>query len=114
MNMTSLVLRNLISNAIKFTPNNGLIKINTVDKAGQVLINIIDNGIGLSKSQIQKFNQPGNQETGESTLGTNKEKGTGIGLVLCKTFTSLMNGSLQVVSQQHIGSTFTLQLPKAM
>lgn len=112
MNMTSLILRNLISNSIKFTPNNGLIKVNTSYLADRVLIHITDNGMGLSTNQILKFNLPGNQEIGESTLGTNKEKGTGIGLVLCKTFTTLMNGNLRVSSKQHEGSTFTLELPR--
>ncbi|KQC00691.1 tetratricopeptide repeat-containing sensor histidine kinase [Pedobacter sp. Hv1] len=113
MNMTSLVLRNLISNSIKFTANNGWIKVNAIQTESHILLNITDNGRGLSQSQLLMFNQPGNQEIGESTLGTNRERGTGIGLVLCKTFTGLMNGSLEVVSKQNEGSTFTLQLPKA-
>ncbi len=112
MNMTSLILRNLISNSIKFTPNNGVIKVAATTTGNEVLVHISDNGIGLSNHQILAFNMPGNQEIGESTLGTNKEKGTGIGLVLCKTFTALMNGSLKVMSKQGEGSVFTLQLPK--
>jgi signal transduction histidine kinase len=113
MNMTTLVLRNIISNAIKFTPNGGIIKIDALANDKQVLVTIKDNGVGLSKPQVLRFNQSGNQETGETTLGTNKEKGTGIGLILCKTFTALMNGTLQVKSELNNGSTFTLTLPQS-
>lgn len=114
MNMTSLVLRNLISNAIKFTPNHGAIKITAVPTTKHVLVNVIDNGIGLSASQLLRINQPGNLETGETTIGTNKEKGTGIGLALCKTFTNLMKGSLAASSKPNEGSVFTLKLPTTL
>jgi signal transduction histidine kinase len=112
MNMSSLVLRNLISNAIKFTPNNGAVMVNAEVKANQVLIHVIDNGVGLSAEQLNEFNQQGYHETGKSTLGTNKEKGTGIGLVLCKTFTSMMNGTLEAKSDNRNGTTFIFTLPK--
>lgn len=110
-NMSALVLRNLISNAIKFTPNNGTVIIKAEQQANRIFIKINDTGVGLSDQQILEFNQFGYQETGKSTLGTNKEKGTGIGLVLCKTFVSMMNGSLQVKSEANHGSEFTLSLP---
>jgi len=110
-NMSSLVLRNLVSNAIKFTPNNGVITINSGVQSDQIFIEINDTGIGLSEEQIRDFNQTGYQETGKTTLGTNKEKGTGIGLVLCKTFVGMMKGSLKVKSVINSGSVFTLTLP---
>ncbi len=113
-NMTSLVLRNLISNAIKFTNKNGTINLSVKNIDNQLFILIEDNGIGLTKEQIDNFNQAGFDENSKTTLGTNKEKGTGIGLMLCRTFTQLMNGSIQVQSQKDKGTTFTLILPKAV
>jgi signal transduction histidine kinase len=112
--MIALVLRNLINNAIKFTPENGLITIAAVAQDDQLLVSVSDNGVGLSKSQITNFNEASIDEHAQSTLGTNKEKGTGIGLMLCKTFTKLMNGTLQVQSEQNVGTTFTLALPSGL
>lgn len=112
VNMTALVLRNLIGNAIKFTNEKGSIDISTKENDSQLCIDITDNGIGLSPLQIESFNKAGFDENAKTTLGTNKEKGTGIGLMLCRTFTELMNGSLAVQSQKEVGTTFTLMLPK--
>lgn len=114
VNMTALVLRNLISNAIKFTNEKGSINLSAKENDSQLLIEIADNGIGLSPQQIKSFNQAGFDENAKTTLGTNKEKGTGIGLMLCRTFTQLMNGTLQIESQKEVGTTFTLILPKAV
>lgn len=114
MNMTSLIVRNLISNAIKFTPNNGIIKLNSINDGKKVKISIMDNGIGMPTEQVVNFNTANHLETGKSTYGTNKEKGTGIGLILCKTFTKMMNGSLQANSVLNNGSVFTLSLPKGI
>jgi signal transduction histidine kinase len=112
MNMSSLVLRNLISNALKFTRNGGMVKVSAESYAKAISIQVIDNGVGLSEEQLLAFNQNGFQETGKSTLGTNKEKGTGIGLVLCKTFISMMDGTLQAKSELDKGTVFTVTLPK--
>ncbi|MFD0940915.1 ATP-binding protein [Pedobacter boryungensis] len=113
MNMTALVLRNLISNSIKFSAKNETIKLSSKVENNTIAISVIDNGVGLLKEQIDNFNNSGYQEIGKSTIGTNQEKGTGIGLVLCHTFTTLMNGSLKVKSVKNKGSVFTLALPKA-
>jgi signal transduction histidine kinase len=113
MNMTSLIVRNLISNAIKFTPNSGVIELNSINEGKKVKISIMDNGIGMPTEQVVNFNASTHLETGKSTYGTNKEKGTGIGLILCKTFTKMMNGSLQANSELNNGSVFTLSLPTA-
>jgi signal transduction histidine kinase/tetratricopeptide (TPR) repeat protein len=112
MNMTSLVLRNLISNAVKFTPNEGAVDVSVEVNDTHILVQVKDNGIGLSAAQLLAFNQPGFEETGKSTPGTNNEKGTGIGLVLCKTFTQMMHGSLQAVSEAGKYTIFILSLPK--
>lgn len=113
VDMTSLVLRNLINNSIKFTNEKGKIDISLKENAQQLFISITDNGIGLTSEQIDNFNQAGFDQNAKTTLGTNKEKGTGIGLMLCRTFTQLMNGSLHVESQKDLGTTFILMLPKA-
>lgn len=114
VNMTALVLRNLISNAIKFTNEKGSVNLSIQENDNQLCIEIADNGIGLSPQQINSFNEVGYDENAKTTLGTNKEKGTGIGLILCRTFTQLMNGTLQVQSQKEAGTIFTLILPKAV
>ena len=113
MNMTTLVLRNLINNAIKFTNIDGIIDISMQETDAQFFIAITDNGIGMSKQQIDSFNQAGFDEYAKTTIGTNKEKGTGIGLMLCSTFTQLMNGAIAVQSEKEVGTVFTLMLPKA-
>jgi signal transduction histidine kinase len=113
-NMTALVFRNLLNNAIKFTREHGLIVVSIERHHDHLIASVSDNGVGLSPAQIANFNYPSFDEHAQTTtLGTHKEKGTGIGLLLCKTFTQLMNGSLQVKSEQEVGTTFILTLPVA-
>ncbi|MBC6113063.1 tetratricopeptide repeat-containing sensor histidine kinase [Pedobacter sp. CCM 8938] len=109
-NMLSLVLRNLISNAIKFTPNEGSVTINAVTVNDELHINVSDTGVGMSPAQISHFNKPGYLGSGVSTLGTNKEKGTGLGLLLCRTFISLMDGEISVNADYKSGSQFVISL----
>lgn len=114
MNMTTLVLRNLISNAIKFTKEGGKVELLLTESNQQLLIAVKDTGVGLSPQDIAHFNDsPHKQGTSiKNTRGTNQEKGSGLGLMLCQTFTALMNGSLHVLSEQNVGTVFTLTLPK--
>ncbi|WP_231463681.1 ATP-binding protein [Pedobacter sp. Leaf132] len=107
-NMLSLVLRNLISNAIKFTPEGGKITIASSTKENEVVISISDNGIGMAEGQVNHFNNSTFQGAGFSTLGTNKEKGTGLGLLLCRTFMALMDSKVVLHSVNGEGSTFSL------
>ena len=111
-NMFSLIIRNLVSNAIKFTPRSGLIMLNSRYSADQIHIIVADNGIGLSDSQLTHFNHLGYIGAGISTLGTDKEKGTGLGLLLCKTFISLMGGQITAANNMAGGTVFTINLPK--
>jgi signal transduction histidine kinase len=111
MNMTSLVLRNLIGNAIKFTPAQGTIKVSAQLFAQQIAIVIADTGVGMTEKQISDFNNLNHHQPVKSTIGTNQEKGMGIGLVLCKTFTTMMGGNLNAKSKPGEGTTFTLSLP---
>jgi len=111
--MTELIMRNLISNAIKFTPNNGLIKLSTVQTQTDVTFCIKDTGNGMSNEQLMQFNSESNNYNTTSQPGTNKEKGTGLGLLLCKTFTGLMNGKIYASSEPGNGASFFITLPKA-
>jgi PAS domain S-box-containing protein len=106
-NMVTTILRNLISNAIKFTPKNGKVKIVTTSDTAYAYINITDTGIGLSKEQMEKlfFSDK------EITKGTSGESGTGFGLLLCYEFAQLNKGNITVKSNLEKGSTFILSLP---
>ncbi|RNL53417.1 tetratricopeptide repeat-containing sensor histidine kinase [Pedobacter jejuensis] len=112
VNMFSLVLRNLISNAIKFTPENGKVILTAEIYNDELQILVTDTGIGMSAEQINHINKSDYQGAGVSTPGTNKEKGTGLGLLLCRTFLALMDGKLTVTSEKNLGTTFTLWLKK--
>jgi len=110
-NMLALIVRNLLSNAIKFTPKGGEISVNTNSNEDCAIIEVTDNGVGMNHDQITAFNKAENQ-LGESSLGTNKEKGTGLGLTLCKTFARLLNAELSAGTNSPNGTTFILKLPK--
>lgn len=94
-NMIAVILRNLLNNAVKFTPTGGTVEISAAENNGFVRISISDNGIGMSEENIKQFNALSIRPV-ESTYGTEREKGTGLGLLLCKTFTQLMNGRITV------------------
>lgn len=111
-NMLSLVLRNLVSNAIKFTPQGGNINITANEADNRLQIKIADTGLGLTAKQINHFNHVGHLGAGVTTLGTNREKGTGLGLLLCRTFVGLMDGKITVESNSPQGSVFIIELSK--
>ncbi|MEM1258814.1 MAG: hybrid sensor histidine kinase/response regulator, partial [Bacteroidota bacterium] len=83
LNTTKTVLRNLLSNAIKFTPLDGKIQVNTVLEKNRTIIEVQDNGQGIPSEDISKILNPNEHF---SNLGTEKEPGTGLGLVLCQNF----------------------------
>lgn len=107
IDMMTFVIRNLISNAIKFTPRGGHIKIHLSHLNGSACISIEDNGIGMTDIQLGSLFQ---FKSIKRTKGTEKEKGTGLGLVLCKEFVEMNNGSLMVHSQLGKGSRFIIKL----
>ncbi|WP_412468090.1 tetratricopeptide repeat protein [Pedobacter sp. KLB.chiD] len=111
-NMFILVIRNIVSNAIKFTPDGGTITISMLTTESTLEIKISDTGIGLTSAQIGHFNQTGYSGVVVSTLGTNKEKGTGLGLLLSRTFISLMNGKISAGTNPGGGSYFKITLNK--
>ncbi len=106
--MLSTVLRNLISNAIKFTQPNGKITITSVVKQNELTISVIDTGVGISKERINKLFKINEVY---STQGTQKEHGTGLGLILCKEFIEKNNGKIWVESLVGTGTTFYFSLP---
>ncbi len=107
-NMISTVFRNLISNAIKFTPTNGEIKILINKGLHELKISISDSGTGMSEEKISTLFKI---ETAESEIGTSGESGTGLGLILCKEFIDKNNGTLEVRSELGKGSIFTFTVP---
>ena len=108
LNTTKTVLRNLLSNAIKFTPVNGEIKVNSVSKKDRTIIEVQDNGQGIPSEDIPKILNP---KEHFSKLGTEKEPGTGLGLVLCQNFVNKNGGTLKIKSTLGKGSTFYFDLP---
>ena len=108
--MLRSILQNLITNAIKFTPNNGLIIISSVDKNDFIEISIKDTGIGI---EAQRSSKLFNFNDLSSTTGTAGEKGTGLGLPLCKEFIERNGGKIWVESEIGKGSKFTFTLRKS-
>ncbi len=109
-NMIQTVIRNLISNAIKFTFPGGRIFIESDTHGPEILVSIADNGIGIPKSQINKLFRI---DEVYKTDGTQKEKGTGLGLILCKEFVEKNGGRIWAESEPGKGSRFYFTLPKS-
>lgn len=105
------VLRNLISNAIKFTHKNGEINIKASQTDKIISIEISDTGIGITNDNLKKLF---NLDTIYTQEGTSGEKGTGLGLILCKEFVEKNNGTLYVDSTPGKGSIFVIKLPIAV
>ena len=105
--MLKVILRNLISNALKFTHSGGIITIITMTKANQAVVSVKDTGIGISpENQVRMFAMDN-----FTTPGTEKEKGTGLGLMLCKDFVEHNHGTLWLDSQLNVGTTFHFSIP---
>ena len=107
LEMIKLVFRNLLANAIKFTPNYGSVRISLNCYDNMVHISVQDSGIGIQDKALKKLF---GQEM-VSTRGTENEKGTGLGLVLCRDFVEKNKGKIWVKSKLGKGSTFTFSLP---
>lgn len=107
-NMLSLVLRNLLTNAIKYTSNGGLIELSAKMEGDMLQIAVKDNGTGISEQNIKKLFR---LDCHFTTTGTANELGTGLGLILCKEFVVKNGGSLKVDSRKGKGSTFYFTVP---
>jgi len=105
--IVNTILRNLISNAIKYTPKNGYIEVSLKQADDLFLISVKDTGVGMTQDDIEKLF---NLSSIQSTPGTENEKGTGLGLVLCKDFVNKIGGDIWVNSTYGQGSTFTFSL----
>ncbi len=106
--MVETVLRNLISNAIKFTHENGKIEVVASKVHNSILIHIKDSGVGIADNVQKKLFKI---EEHYTSLGTNSEQGTGLGLILCKELIEKNNGKIWVNSKLGYGSTFSFSLP---
>jgi len=107
--MIDFVIRNLINNAVKFTGANGKIDITSLEKGEFVEISVTDTGVGIPKESIDKLFRI---DKSFSTPDTDGEKGTGLGLILCKEFLAVNDGEIQVKSEMEKGSTFSIKIRK--
>ena len=105
--MIRIVLRNLISNAIKFTPEGGTIEIMAEKNASETLISVKDSGIGMDDQTIEKIKA----KNYYTTAGTSLEKGSGFGLMLCSDLINRHNGKLEIFSEPSKGSKFSIHIP---
>lgn len=109
VSMISTVIRNLISNAIKFTEEGGVINISNSSNQNHDIITIVDSGIGMDDETLDKLFEIGNKS---SRVGTVGEQGTGLGLILCKEFIDKHNGKIWAESISGTGSKFSFTIPK--
>ncbi|PIQ11670.1 MAG: hypothetical protein COW71_00010 [Ignavibacteriales bacterium CG18_big_fil_WC_8_21_14_2_50_31_20] len=108
-NMIETIFRNLLANAIKFTPNNGKITISTKKQNNSIIVQIKDNGIGMKKTVLKKLFKI---DENYSSLGTKGEKGTGLGLILCKELVEKNGGTIWAESELSKGSSLYFALPE--
>ncbi len=106
--MLHSVLTNLLTNAVKFTNSDGIVKLTAVTEGNTCVITVQDNGVGIScEDQARLFNIDENF----TRKGTENEPGTGLGLIICKEFIEINRGSLHLSSELSKGSTFEIHLP---
>jgi PAS domain S-box-containing protein len=106
--MMELILRNLLSNGIKFTPKGGTVKVGARWESESLLVFVKDTGVGIPEDDLEKLFR---LEYNYSTKGTQKEAGTGLGLLLCKEFIGMHGGDIWVDSKVGEGSTFSFTIP---
>jgi signal transduction histidine kinase len=107
--MIKSVLRNLIHNAVKFTHPGGTIKLYSKEMEDFIITSVQDTGVGIPKEKLASLFQDGKKF---STKGTAEEKGSSLGLLICKEFVEKNGGEIKVKSQPDKGSTFSFTLPK--
>ncbi len=106
--MFDTIIRNLLSNAIKFTPEHGMISISAKQKDDFVEVSISDTGIGIKSEDVNKLFRI---DVNQITIGISKEKGTGLGLILCKEFVKKNGGTIGIESEEGKGSRFYVCIP---
>ena len=107
-NAVNAVMRNLVSNAIKFTPSGGDVRVSSSAGDGKVQVTVSDTGVGISKERLATIFD---LDRVSSTTGTNREQGTGLGLILCKEMVELNGGAFWIESTEGEGSHFHFTLP---
>ena len=106
--MISVVVRNLVSNAIKFTHPGGKIRIKAEVNSSEICVSVKDNGVGISAAELDKIFRI---DVNHTTLGTQKEQGTGLGLILCQEFVEKHGGKIWGESEVDKGSEFIFTIP---
>ena len=106
--MFGCILRNLISNAIKYTPASGRITIDVETREKYIVMRVCDSGVGLTREQVSKFMQKADLT---SVPGLMHEKGSGLGLRLCQEFTQLIGGDIWVMNEANGGTCFAFSVP---
>ncbi|HKJ90789.1 MAG TPA: PAS domain-containing sensor histidine kinase [Oceanipulchritudo sp.] len=107
--MIELIIRNLLSNGIKFTPDNGTVGIRTWVAPDEITVFVEDSGVGISGEDADRLFL---SEYNYSSEGTRNEAGTGLGLLLCKEFVGMHGGNIRVESTVGKGSTFSFTIPR--
>ena len=107
--MVMTIMRNLVSNALKFTPQGGNIYLSAADAGNDVEIAVADSGVGIPPRALEKLFRIDEHHT---TVGTAGEKGTGLGLILCHDLVKTNGGTMRVESEVGKGTTFRFTLPK--
>ncbi|MDO9577150.1 MAG: HAMP domain-containing sensor histidine kinase [Candidatus Cloacimonadales bacterium] len=107
--MITAVIRNLLSNALKFTENNGAITVSATELPQHLEISVSDSGVGINDTNMKKLF---NLNTNYSTTGTGNEKGSGLGLILCRDFVEKNGGKIRVESEIGRGTKFSFTIPK--
>lgn len=104
----TIIVRNLINNAIKFTRHGGRIEVSTARHGDKAMIVVTDNGVGMTPEMIERFNR---DEKLASTQGTEREKGNGIGLTICRDLAKANGGNVIAEPRRKVGTSMTLVLP---
>jgi two-component system, sensor histidine kinase LadS len=109
LNMVRSVFRNLLTNAIKFTKPNGTISLNAYGVDNKIIVSVADSGVGIPEKNRSKLFTI----SSVATQGTRQEKGTGLGLLLCKEFVEKNGGTIWFESEEGKGTTFYFSLPES-
>lgn len=109
IHILGLVIRNLLSNAVKFSNFGGEILLGIEEKSDYIILYVRDNGVGISQERLNNLLHFGKNS---STIGTYKEKGSGLGLLLCKEFIEKSGGKLHIESELDKGTTFYVSIPR--
>lgn len=108
--MVGTAIRNILSNSVKFTPDGGEIKMVAEEQDQQICLTISDNGVGMTRERVDDVMKDGEHE---STLGTNNERGTGLGFQMAKDFIRMSGGEISMSSEVGKGTSVTILLPKS-